>query len=276
MKRICTFVLCCFVLLGLFGCGKTGKSEFCHINGTTFNFLSDKEMEKLREPLEKLILEALTLEPVTDDVYDYIKLFSEDSPTVIPGVQYGLLDVNFDGVPELVVEPYGYNGSSGAATYCVFDIYSGKNLGTVNSGQDDWCVYFDAGTNELVIMGEYITRGGWTDHSYYCVMIERDKASDGFSERYLLKSHHSYIGGAEETDVNDNWSSVYYVDGEKTGPEIYLHVSQALKTSYARIPETKLAFVRDEHFYDLDISGEEHARYIVDALLSTGQRFIKK
>ncbi len=275
MRRIFAFILCFFVLLGLFACGKTDKSEHCRINGTTFNFLSDKEMEKLREPLEKLILEALAIEPVTDDFYDYVKLFPANSPTVIPGVQYGLLDVNFDGVPELVVEPYGYNGSSGAATYCVFDIFSGKNIGEINSGQDDWCVYFETGTNALVIIGEYITRGGWTDHSYSCVMIESDAETGGFSKRYLLKSHHSYIGGAEDSDENENWSSVYYVDGEKTGPELYLHVSQALKKSYARIPETMLTFVSDEYFYDLDISKEEHAEYIVDALLSTGQEFIK-
>ncbi len=261
-------------MIGLFSCGKTDQQEYCRINGTTFEFLSEKEMEKLREPLEKLILEALSLEPVTDDFYDYVKLFPTNSQTVIPGVQYGLLDVNYDGVPELIVEPYGYGGSSGAVTYCVFDIYSGKNIGEISSGQDDWCVYVYAGTDTSVIIGEYITRGGWTDHSYCCVMIESDGETGGFSKRYLLDSHHSYIGSAADTDVNENWSSVYYVDGEKTGPELYLHVSQSLKKSYSRIPETMLTFVRDEYFYDLDISKTEHARYIVDSLLSTGQKFI--
>lgn len=275
MKKIVILLICFVVMQGLFACGKNGDGDYCRVNGTTFEFLSDKETEKLREPLEKLILEALALEPVTDDDYDYVKLFDAENPTVIPGIEYGLLDVNFDGVPELFVHPYGYTGSSGNATYSVFDIYSGENIGVIQSGQDDWCVYLETGTNELVIMGEYITRGGWTDHSYACVMLGFDSGTGGITERYVLSSHNSYIG-SDNSDVNDGWSAVYYVDEEKTGPEIYLHTAKTLNESYARIPETKLVFIRDEHFYDLDISKEEHARYIVDALLSTGQRFIAK
>ena len=275
MKRAFAILLCCVALFGLFGCGKAEETNYCRVNGATVNFMSASEREKLREPLEKLILEALALEPVTDDFYDYIKLFDADSPTVIPGIEYGLFDVNLDGVPELFVHPYGYTGSSGTATYSVFDIYRGENIGVIQSGQDDWCVYVESGTSKLVIMGEYITRGGWAGHSYACVMLGFASDAGVLTERCVLSSHNSYIG-SDNSDVNDGWSAVYYVDEEKTGPEMYLHSSKLLKESYARIPEMKLVMVCDEHYYDLDISMEEHARYIVDLLLSTGQELFSK
>lgn len=276
MKKIILLFLCCVTAFSFFGCQRKQENNYCLINGVKLNFISSKEKEELRIPLEKLIMEALALEPVTDSFFDSVKVFSADSPTIIPGIRYGLLDVNFDAVPELIVEPYGYTGSSGTATYSVFDVKSGKNVGVIHSGQDDWCVYLDITTNSLVTMGDYMTRCGWSEQSYNCDIIEFDEKQGVCLTRSLMGSYHSFIGSADDLYVNEQWSSVYYINGERSGVESYLFNAQEMRENYIRIPETMLILILDDHYYDLDISAEEHAKYIVDELFSTEQKFISK
>ena len=276
MKRAFAILLCCFALFGLFGCGKAEETNYCRVNGATVNFMSASEREKLREPLEKLILEALSARPAVDEAYDEVVLFDSDSPTVIPGISYGLFDVNLDGIPELLVEPYGYSGSSGNTVYAFFDIYSGKNVGVIQSGQDDWCVYLDTSDNSLVILGEYVTRSGWSEQSFYLDALEFDEDKNTCYNRSILFSYHYCINRSFDGKELEKWSSTYYIDGQNVGAEEYLFSYSATRQNYIRIPETELKIIFDDHYYDSDISVEEHTEFIVDALLSTGQAFVEQ
>ena len=91
-----------------------------------------------------------------------------------------------------------------------------------------------------------------------------------------MGSYHSFIGSADDLYVNEQWSSVYYINGERSGVESYLFNAQEMRENYIRIPETMLILILDDHYYDLEISAEEHAKYIVDELFSTEQKFISK
>ena len=275
MKKIFAAFLCVVMLFCFCGCGKREVQSFSVVNCVTVSFLSDAEREKLREPLEKLIIEALKLEPVTDSFYDSVKLFPADSKTVIPGIQYGLFDLNFDGTPELIVEPFGYSGSSGRATYSAYDIKSGKNVNVISSGNGDICVYIDVKTNSPVILSEYRSRCGWAENGYYLDLMEFDENTNRYVSRCILESYYSYESTLEERGGEEVWSGIFYAHGERTGWEHYAAVMDSIRTDYVRIPELQLKLVLDDHFYDLDISIEEHAKMIVDAILSAEQEFYK-
>lgn len=140
------------VLLGcLFQAGCASSESFCRINGKNICFADENTKKEWERRLAKLLSDV----QIPDDENSFVT-DTEAKKVIAQSIGCGLLDVTQDGVPELLVYPYGYYGSTGTATYFIYDIYSGEYLGYINGGNSEsWCMYYNLETENLMLVGQY-------------------------------------------------------------------------------------------------------------------------
>ncbi len=294
IHRIIAMMICLLMLFGISGCeNQNGEntcdqvSDFCVINGKKMYFLDDGEKAKLREPLIKLLSNE-TREIYADSPMGEIigyEAYDPDLPTIPEGYACGLYDVSGDGIPELLVHPRGYFGSSGTVTYFVYDIFTGEAIGSIDGGNgESWCVYYITETDELRSVGSYWRRGGWSER-YRVMTFLRYEDDHICGEELYLYSHLSIDGETIETgDVNEDgvpigkWVesypySRYSVYGEDAYLDDYYAEIDWFHKNGIRIPETELQMINwwnatraDDRFV--------RAEQMADALLTTTQKFI--
>jgi hypothetical protein len=283
MKRIfmawiwtAVLIFCC----ACSGCTKKqedSKKADCYvINGKTIYFLSNEEKELLREPLIRLLANetyaVYNEESVKGELLGY-EIPDPSYPTIPEIYRCGLYDVTGDGLPELLVHPRGYSGSSGAMTYFVYDIMTGNALGEIDSGdRESWCLYYDIQTEALRTIGSYWRRCGWSEQTYrmailkYCAddeicmtesylaidfQIDRPLSSDGVFEELYPNTYYERYGF--RVDLN-----TYYGELE----EFY--------RNDIRISGTELQMTNRINEKDRFVRAEQMA----DCLLGSSQKFV--
>ena len=301
MIKLFAVLLSAYVLLTVGGCGSGGSMSHddgvqideaseadCIIGGREFCFVSDEAKQEWKEPLAKLLSNVLIPYGENGDIMGYKATADPHAPAIPQCYRCGLLDVTMDGVPELLVHPFGYFGSSGTETYFVYNIYSGQKLGEIDGGNgQSWCVYYDTENDDLDLVGQYWLRGGWAWRDRYITKVFYDESTMECSEVQHFHTSHEIAG--EKTDIVDQdpddmfytatWvesypSTTYYVHGKEVYlDDYYAEYGHFIKTCI-RIPETELLMFG----WDQVAEGEEDyavkGAKMAEALITSEQEFV--
>jgi len=261
--RLCCVLLAALLCLCLFGCGGGEAAEnFCRIDGKTLSFLSEDELQKLKKPLAALL--SNQPEDFSSEAPD------PSAPSIPSSYSCGLFDVTADGIPELLVFPSGYTGSSGCATYFIYDIPTGEKL--FEEGGDtahNWCMYYSMEEKTCSPWILYQYRSGWSDQLIYTAQLEYENKKLTSHTRFFIDRESQGLGQERELVA-------CYVDGERGSAESFYWAYSDFQTNYIRLPDTALRMIDwDDICQDGDdrfVKGEKMA----EALLSSGQAFLTK
>ena len=245
------------------------ERDYCRIDGEDLYFLDAETLESLREPLLKLL--SNRKEEYYEDGKDIQYLPPDpNSPSVECCYSVGLFDFTGDGIPELLAEPRGFSGSSGATQYNVYDIKTGELLREFSTGWGSICTYFDTARRAVAIVESSGTQMGHFEQQRYLYV----EIYDSSMHEYVadISIHAEYILG-EYMGSEDN-TAYYFVDYKPTDWFEYYNVIDSFYMDYVRIPETELQMFSvweiDREYPDRFIRAEK----LADLLLSSGQKFI--
>lgn len=273
VKLICVFLVALECLL-IVGCAKGEaevdaiEREFCRINGENLYFVSSEEIEDLREPLVSLL--ANRSEIVYRDEGEFDEMIPDPSkPSITHCYACGLFDVTADGIPELLIHPFGFEGSSGAVDYYVYDIKSGEKITSISGGYGSICLYFDTERNMLAMVENSGTQGGF--YSQYADLIVRtfDSEKGRYATDFYLYAHY-------EIDLPSRYQNTveYEVNGSPASWHDYYDLYDKFYVNYVRIPETEFNLIYWGDVSSSEDSLEVSAQKMAEALLSSGQKFI--
>ena len=255
----------CALFFTFFSCAGEEQSPYVRVGGENIYFADAKKAETWRAPLEKLLSNVLVMTYVEGKRGPQYVAPDPDSPAIEDGWHFGLFDVTFDGVPELLVDLGG--GSAGNACYNVYDIFTGEMIGDLNGGFDGaWCVYYNVNEKEFAVFGDYIWRMGWDGRMHFFNKLTYDGKSfceeEYFYEFFTLDIHGYCLGVS------------YRINGKEDFADNYLYEKDAFERSYVRIHETGLKLFSWEDVCDEDEDRHVKGKKMTDALLGSGQRFV--
>ena len=253
-------------------------TDFCVINGRMINFVSWDEISKLEASIAKLLSNELYPYGEGGDIYGYT-CPDPDSPSVPESYSCGLMDVSGDGVPELLLHPYGYFGSSGTASYKIYDVYSGEYLGIIDDGIGiPWCTYYNIEEDNYSIVCQYYLRGGWPYRHYTHTELAYIKGE--YCSRSFASSKHD-IEVEQETDEDGHecWNEIYpntryYSDKYSDSLDGYNNSLFDFEQNYIRIPETELILIGWDEVCEYDEDQSVRAAKMARALVTSCQRIV--
>ena len=268
----------------------SSSSPDCIIGGKNIYFVSPEAKKEWYEPLAKLLSNVYVPYGEHGEILGYEATTDPNAPVIPDCYECGLLDVTNDGVPELLVSPYGFSGSSGNETYFVYNIYSGQKLGELTGGNgQSWCVYYNTEHDSLKLYGRYWLREGWDVRYRYIKTVNYFESTMECSESCYLNMSQVII--AEPTDVEDNdsddiyfeeaWTESYTSTGyyiwcdEATLDDYYAEYDHYLNTCL-RIPETELVLFTWDDVCDDNDSYITKGKKMASALISSEQEFVMK
>lgn len=288
MKRLLQIWLAVWLLTMCVGCAKTPTAppsvgtDYTRVDGKTLHFLADEELEALREPLERLLSNencTIYADTVRGEIIGY-EPHDPSLPSIPEGYRCGLYDATGDGIPELLVHPNGYYGSSGTVTYFVYDIATGAELGSMDGGNSEsWCVYYATESDELVSVGSYWRRGGWSDRYRVMTLLHYDGEEHACYEELYLYAHLGIGHAVNDEGSVEDWVeeypyAAYSVRGEDATLDAYFAELDWFTAHCVRIPETELCMID----WDCVCSDEDdrftRAEKMADALLSSDRKFV--
>ena len=260
----------------------------CKINGREFYFVSDEAKQEWKEPLAKLLSNVLIPYGEHGEILGYEATIDPKAPVIPQCYECGLLDITMDGVPELLVHPFGYFGSSGTATYFVYNIYSGQKLGEIDGGNgQSWCLYYNTEYDSVDLIGQYWLRGGWAWRDRYITEVYYDESIMECFEAQQFRTSHEITG--EQTDIVDEdpddmfytatWvesypSTTYYVNRQEVyHDDYYAEYNHFVKTCI-RIPETELILISWDDVSDDEDDYTTKGTKMAEALVTSEQEFI--
>ena len=260
----------------------------CKINGREFYFVSDEAKQEWKEPLAKLLSNVLIPYGEHGEILGYEATIDPKVPVIPQCYECGLLDITMDGVPELLVHPFGYFGSSGTATYFVYNIYSGQKLGEIDGGNgQSWCLYYNTEYDSVDLIGQYWLRGGWAWRDRYITEVYYDESIMECFEAQQFRTSHEITG--EQTDIVDEdpddmfytatWvesypSTTYYVNRQEVYlDDYYAEYNHFVKTCI-RIPETELILISWDDVSDDEDDYTTKGAKMAEALVTSEQEFI--
>ena len=260
----------------------------CKINGREFYFVSDEAKQEWKEPLAKLLSNVLIPYGEHGESLGYEATIDPKAPVIPQCYECGLLDITMDGVPELLVHPFGYFGSSGTATYFVYNIYSGQKLGEIDGGNgQSWCLYYNTEYDSVDLIGQYWLRGGWAWRDRYITEVYYDESIMECFEAQQFRTSHEITG--EQTDIVDEdpddmfytatWvesypSTTYYVNRQEVyHDDYYAEYNHFVKTCI-RIPETELILISWDDVSDDEDDYTTKGTKMAEALVTSEQEFI--
>lgn len=275
-----TLTLWMTVCMGLSGIACT-RSETaprdpvgCVINGTEISFVGEPVKKTWEEPLVRLLTKSLTAES-EDGFFDARSILDSENSIVPPGYCYGLLDVTTDGVPELLIHPYGYGGSAGNATYFIFDIHSQQCLGSIDGGQDGtWCTYLHKETGELTWMARFWWRYGWAERERFIKKLEYDPALQQYTDAKYLCIYHGVESGLADSAADCVTESRFYLSGQEVFMEEYYAEYDRFLQNWIPVPETELVLFGWGDVSSIEDSGQTKAKKMAQALIGSEQEFI--
>ena len=299
MKRALKAVvvlLALLIVVNASGCTKKNKNENEYksndvtvINGKTFHFLKDEEKEKLRAPLIRMLsneTHEIYADTPRGEIIGY-EPYDPDEPTVAQGYSCGLYDVTYDGIPELLVHPNGYHGSSGTVTYFVYDIESFEQIGMIDSGGNgSVCEYYYTEADAVRSVNTYWLRCGWTNCSRFIYILNYDekiKSLDSWSFLHTSFTIDMNISDEVAGEIDGTYTATveefypqtnYYADSKEVTLEEYYALFDSFSNKCIRIPETELRMIYWHEVSEKEDDRVTRAQKMVEALLSSPQKFI--
>lgn len=286
--RHIALTLTALICLACVACGQEADvQDHTHVYGTTVYFVTDEQKQDWEAPLAALLSNVEDPYQERGENRDVTSSVDPDAPTTPPSHYCGLFDVTADGVPELMLFPYGGGGSAGNALYYVYDIFSGEQIGCLEGGFDkSWCYYYHPDMQAFTAFGQYSWRIGWSGRERYIAVPEYNNEREKYDIRIYLYAYYEIAGevvdpqpSEEQGIFTGTWiesypGTIYEIYGHKATLDEYYTEYQRLTEEYVRIPETALCLLswsdvcgQEE---DAAVRGSQMAR----ALLQTEQKFI--
>ena len=278
-KIIGIFLLLAFILNTVSCNTSPDDGNYTRINGKTLYFVTDKQKQSWKKTLTELMEKAFIAAEEWENSPDYDLLPKQDETAIAMSYACGLLDITMDGVPELLVYPNGYSGSSGTTTYFAYDINSGEYLGDLDGGGgESICFYYDTESNRPVLGVQYWIRCGWDYRRYAFELCEYDPPSKDFHlSLYLNAAHQTYFSDKILPDGSrDTYDCVHYSsNGISISHDTYHEERQAFEKRYVRIIETEFEVIRWDQVANYEDDNGVRIERMVEALLNSNQKFLK-
>ena len=224
-------------------------------------YVTSDQKEAWRKPLEKLLANVGdTFNAAEDPDYD-------DILSIPKGYDCGLLDVNFDSIPEVVINFGG--GTAGNATYSIYDLYTGREIGFFDGAiQDAWCVYYDTAAKTLCHMSEFKLREGWDKSHHVLARLNYQLEENEYHGQWHLW----------RTEVVDQSGDLLYcnykLDGKAATAEAYAAAHAAFQQNCQMQNGTRMVLISWSDVSDSEDDAKTRGRKMAEALLSSEQAFI--
>ena len=286
------------VLLTSFGCNSNKNNDeepiatqSYVVDGKEFSVIDEKAKKEWKEPLAKLLANVRVPYGGKEGIDGYKASVDSKAPVLPQNYRCGLLDVTQDGIPELLVHPFGFFGSSGTETYYAYNFYSGQKLGEISSSTNgSWCFYYDTQSNKIELYGQYWLRQGVGREDFFTKIARySDGTMETYVNDYLQATYEILVYDEQDTlpyfmpqanplyddsDIGKCSEIIYYIGDEKVTFDEYYAECDKFVTNKIMLPETELILI------DWDDVSEDEDDYItkgkkmVEALISTEQKFI--
>ena len=254
------------------------------IDGTELLFVSDEIRATWREPLARLL--SNIYQPIVED-YDIVGYAPLDPtrPALPRSSACALTDVTMDGVPELMVFPYGYAGSAGGATQFAYDIFTGESVAVLSGGADTYDPYYCLRDGRIYLLSEYSLRAGATGGCFAIAAVacmEDDVWSEEVESLHVLYQKSVHLLAEYEIDGDPTQgippSRVHYsICGGKVDAGDYYYELRFLHDELIPIPEVRGQLCRwsdvADHLPEDDYAARGAA--MADALLALDQEFLR-
>lgn len=277
----------CFVAVS---CGQTltpkeaVAQDYDRIDGKNIYFIADEQKLEWEKSIAAL-LSNVRHPYYTDD--PEMKKGGYKATAVSESVYCALYDITQDGVPELLLVPWGGGGSAGNAVYYVFDIMSGEEIGYVEAAfEETICVYYQREDCALRTVAQFQWRGGWSYRSRWILTIDYDPDAKEIGGELLFQTGH-YIDGEivdqaptdEEGIYSGTWVETYpdtryKVDGEAVDLDSYYYEYDNFIRNWIRIPETALCLFSWSDVAEDEDDDVSRAIKMARALVTSKQKFI--
>ena len=286
------------VLLTSFGCNSNKNNDeepiatqSYVVDGKEFSVIDQKAKKEWKEPLAKLLANVRVPYGGKEGIDGYKASVDSKAPVLPQNYRCGLLDVTQDGIPELLVHPFGFFGSSGTETYYAYNFYSGQKLGEISSSTNgSWCFYYDTQSNKIELYGQYWLRQGVGREDFFTKIARySDGTMETYVNDYLQATYDILVYDEQDTlpyfmpqanplyddsDIGKCSEIIYYIGDEKVTFDEYYAECDKFVTNKIMLPETELILI------DWDDVSEDEDDYITkgkkmaEALISTDQKFI--
>lgn len=258
------------------GTTEESSADYCRIDGKDIYFISGEYFEALREPIVKLISnQEQWIDSGDFSIGYYHEIPDPTKPYIEHGEAFGLFDVTGDGMPELLLEPYGFTGTSGGRTWYIYDIYSGEKIGEIDGGYGDiWCCYYYRKDGGIYPVNRYKIRCGWGSLYISTSTIKYNEKYGMYLSAPCFAADQFVVTVKGELGVEDYTESRYYVFGERADMADYFYACGEFDMNCIRIPETELRVIDCYTVVSKDDDRFVRAEKIAEALLSSGQKFI--
>ena len=224
-------------------------------------FVSDKTKESWRAPLEEFLAKVT---PHNFPEIDYSDPYSGSYAV-------SLMDLNLDGTPEIILANPG--GSACNVYYLVYDLLTGERLGDLDGGLvETWDYYYNPADDTIRLMVKFRTQAGYATQHHHVSRIEYNKEQNQYDDQYILQFTYSTDDYGIEEGVA---RAIYVVNGEEVDAETYYEADEEYINTHIRIVDAQKQLFRWVDVVSEDASAEQRAKAMAEALLSSGQEFIK-
>ena len=265
--------------------------ESCVIGEKEFFFIDDATKQEWKEPIAKLLSNELVPYGERGDILGYKPTLDPKLPAVPQNYRCGLLDLTNDGIPELLVQPFGSFGSSGIAEYFAYNIYSGQKIGELEDGMgDSWCFYYNTEFDYLELCGEYWHRSGvfWLGYYMYESIYDEQYMQSSTYQRLHAGYELQTMGDPEDgdyikptknafydaSDVGICKEIDYYINTKSVSEDEYFSECEKKSSVLIKIPETALVLIDWDDVSDDGDDCLQKAEKMAEALVNTKQKFI--
>ena len=273
------------------------------VEGKEFFFIDDEVKKEWEEPLAKLLANVRVPYGGKEGIDGYKASVDSKMPVIPQNYRCGLLDVTEDGIPELLVLPFGYNGSSGMESYYAYNIYSGQKIGEISGSPNaSWCFYYDKQNDRIELYGQYWLRDGAFGEDFFLKGLNYfDMEMECYMDEWLHARYDlsRYVGA--DADSNDDLSEftdkikyskpptnplyddskigecmeiTYYINDKVVTFDEYYAECDEFVTSKIKIPQTEFIMIDWDDVSDDDDDYVTKGKKMAKALINTEQKFI--